>query len=926
MEENGRTRLYFKNNIRLPNSVRTKASTSYAQSTEFSPVDASFSRNGSNYSQNDITRGAYSHATDSKFHFTNVSGTQRRRGLQTDFQSQSPKPIRRCLQLPADKYFQNPRLPSTERLDGENRPISGIFPSANYRGSQKIFTASLPRPIASNELPSLRAQFSTENVCLLEQLDCPDTSRPRNACSNLFRRLPVSQSRSRNTGESRQNHSGHPKIFRMDDKLRKVYPATKSSNRISRHIMGSVEEHKITSSKKVPENENRDHSLDQQAKSMPKGITKHHRNDELFKLCCTSRKDKFSSTSKTMHQHVTPETSNTDLTAGGSPEGLAMVAKLSRDFVSYPCPTSNTLYCHRCLRQRLGCLHKQHLCIRHLERTRKIASLQSKGDACDPKNDTILWPKPAQYQFTRSVRQQDSGIVSEERRRYKISSAYRPDLPDSAACRFLPDSLNHLPHSGCIQRRSGQTISTAEATRVESTPSSNAPNICPMGNPSDRLVRVSASPCSPQVLQSGSPRSAGRVSRCLQPNLELSIGMDFSATILDTESADPSEQMSRNISDCRPEMGASLLETGSEKSGNRPPLDDQEPLPGTYGHLNQQTPSQGQRNDIGSLEMWGWNEKLSDWTTQQKHLLMKSWRSSTVRTYKPAWARWIKWAKLNHISVSEPSGSALARFLADLHQNEGLSYNTILVHKAVVSTLCCPEFSERLSGHPLVKRILKSIALAIPKPSKTPVWDVKQVVSLLCQQNPDIDKLYEVSQHTACLLLLCSGRRVHDLTLLSINCNHCEITTDYVIFWPIFGSKTDSANYRQSGWKLMINKNNKCLDPVHWILKLISLGGNRRNEAKCDNLFVTTYGKARPASRCVIATWVKKVLKDAGIEAPAGSFRSAVASKSWYENCSVDEILSRGNWRSENTFRRFYRKEVKKADGQNSVTNLFNAV
>lgn len=226
----------------------------------------------------------------------------------------------------------------------------------------------------------------------------------------------------------------------------------------------------------------------------------------------------------------------------------------------------------------------------------------------------------------------------------------------------------------------------------------------------------------------------------------------------------------------------------------------------------------------------------------------------------------------------------------------------------------------------MVKRILKSIALAIPKPSKTPVWDVNQVESLLCQQNPDTDNLYEVSKHTACLLLLCSGRRVHDLTLLSISSTDCESNNDYIILWPKFGSKTDSANYRQSGWKLMVNKDNKCLDPVHWIMKLISVGKDRRIKANCDNLFITAYGTARPASRCVIANWVKNVLKNAGIEAPAGSFRSAVASKSWNENCSLDEILSRGNWRSENTFRRFYCKEIKKSNVQNSVTRLFNAV
>ncbi|CAK1544863.1 unnamed protein product [Leptosia nina] len=47
-----------------------------------------------------------------------------------------------------------------------------------------------------------------------------------------------------------------------------------------------------------------------------------------------------------------------------------------------------------------------------------------------------------------------------------------------------------------------------------------------------------------------------------------------------------------------------------------------------------------------------------------------------------------------------------------------------------------------------------------------------------------------------------------------------------------------------------------------------------------------------------------------GIKASPGSLRSAVASKSSSKNCPLDEILSKENWRSLNTFARFYCKEV----------------
>ncbi|KOB79390.1 Neuropeptide receptor A33 [Operophtera brumata] len=77
--------------------------------------------------------------------------------------------------------------------------------------------------------------------------------------------------------------------------------------------------------------------------------------------------------------------------------------------------------------------------------------------------------------------------------------------------------------------------------------------------------------------------------------------------------------------------------------------------------------------------------------------------------------------------------------------------------------------------------------------------------------------------------------------------------------------------------------------------------------------------QAKAASRTVIASWVKSALAEAGIIASPGSIRSAVASKNWADNVPVDEILSRGNWRSGNTFRQFYRPHRR----MRTVTNCF---
>lgn len=203
------------------------------------------------------------------------------------------------------------------------------------------------------------------------------------------------------------------------------------------------------------------------------------------------------------------------------------------------------------------------------------------------------------------------------------------------------------------------------------------------------------------------------------------------------------------------------------------------------------------------MEMWGWSTNLTSWDDSQLDLLLSSWRPSTRKTYKAAWNRWLSWAKVHKLNPFSPSGSSLAKFLADLHIKEKFSYNTILLHKSVVATLCNTELSGQLSSHVLVKHVLKSISLKKPVAHKRSVWNIDVLVSFMEKFDVDENNLFQVSRHTAVLLLLCSGRRVHDLTLLSVDEDHYEkLDSHHVILWPNFGSKTDNSDFRQSGWKL----------------------------------------------------------------------------------------------------------------------------
>lgn len=326
------------------------------------------------------------------------------------------------------------------------------------------------------------------------------------------------------------------------------------------------------------------------------------------------------------------------------------------------------------------------------------------------------------------------------------------------------------------------------------------------------------------------------------------------------------------------------------------------------------------------MAMWGWSDSIANWSQEQLELLKSSWRPSTQRTYQVAWRRWLEWAKKNNVNFKRPEASQVAKFLADLYLVDNLSYNSILLHKSVVSTLCNADISDKISSHALVKHVLKAISLKRPIAHKPPVWNIDVLASYLSKCTIDEHNCFQVSRHAATLLVLCSGRRIHDLTLLNIDSNHCSKESDFIIFCPAFGSKTDSDRHRQSGWKLVSNKDNHNLDPVYWINRVITILHNRRTLAKCNNLFVSIRGQPKAASRAIIAGWIKTILQDANIMASPGSVRSAVASKNWYNNVSIEEILARGNWKSVNTFAKFYKRQVMSAAPTPSITNLFHPV
>ncbi|XP_033212269.1 uncharacterized protein LOC117169871 [Belonocnema kinseyi] len=253
-------------------------------------------------------------------------------------------------------------------------------------------------------------------------------------------------------------------------------------------------------------------------------------------------------------------------------------------------------------------------------------------------------------------------------------------------------------------------------------------------------------------------------------------------------------------------------------------------------------------------------------------------------------------------------GQNVARFLADLSITEGLSYNTILLHRAAITTFCAGGPASDASTDFLVRQTLKAISIAKPREIKSPIWDARILLNWLAKPT-DTLSLFEISRRTATLLLLASGRRNHDLTLLRMSKDYLENREDDIVMWPTFGSKTDRVSFRQSGWRISKHPN-IWLCPITWIRTKLKRAQERRKDFNVDALFITIYGDVKPASRTVIPNWIRSVLKKAGIDASPGSIRSGIASRSWLDDLPVQDILDRGNWRCSETFKKHYYREV----------------
>lgn len=860
-------------------------------------------------------------------HFSSEKEGCPRKLLSSRSKSEAVKPICICNQIQVNKHVQGAGLPPTSRLANQNRSFRRIFSYTSCPGPSTLSSGHLCKEIVANDLPTLRLGNSSKGLCQYYELGRADSKKslPWLATDCLSRRFFNSFSVSTAAKRAHFSCGENPAKSGMDGKLQEVCFDASEIHRIPRCYMGPVEERKEASPGEAKSSEA------QNPEDVDLGRSKSATNSKFvgfmeFRQLCGST----GSPELTRPIVIRPPANEIrpglykNATGRGSAES-SMVGTQLHVAVPSALSTSRTLPIHRFFCEGLGRTARHSDDVRSVDSRRGTSSQQCLRDASNSTSSTAKGKDLSKLQSVGSIRQPNCRGVLTQRRRLEVPAAARANVRGTFRRRSFSYPHDGLSHSRPVQLRRRSLVEIKSLSGMASAEQRSLGGVSEMGNPRYRSVCVQERARSPTLRKSRLDGPPSSVSQCLQPGLALQNGVVIPATLHNPKSVNSLEPGLRGLHSNSPRLEKGILET-RPRSPSPGPSSTGERLRSSFDrHTDKLTTTASASNELTSVANSGWSSMLDAWNQSQIGVLDRSWRNSSMSSYKPAWKRWVKWSRENEVNMYQPQPQDVARFLTDLHLKYNLAYSTICVHKSVVSTFCRPILGNPLSSHIIIRQTLKGIALQQPPKRKPPIWDVKVLTAYLTSHAPHSFSLFEVSRRVAIILLLCSGRRVHDLTLLRCDSANCIIENNSIVMWPKYGSKTDNSSYRQSGWRLLACSSNTNVDPVFWVTKLLEVSQSRRGNL--DSLFISTCGTPKPATPTIIGGWIKSVLKLAGIDSSPGSVRSAVASASWLDHTPIDQILSRGNWKSARTFHKFYKKEVNSSPtNSTALSNLFQSV
>ncbi len=279
---------------------------------------------------------------------------------------------------------------------------------------------------------------------------------------------------------------------------------------------------------------------------------------------------------------------------------------------------------------------------------------------------------------------------------------------------------------------------------------------------------------------------------------------------------------------------------------------------------------------------------------------------SSQRSYNTSWCEWVRWNDRKSMDPMWLSVVKLSCFLSYLFRH-GLAWNTIGIYRSSICSILQPHKTKTCASSPIIKKLMKGFFKKRPPQRKkfTP-WDVQKVLKKLASMGSPKDlNLKQLSWKTATLVALATGKRVADMSLMSMSQAYMFLGRDQIVFNLLPGVKTDRPGHQSNQVTIYRNKKNPSLCPVlylkQYLIRTKPFRGpnNHKLWIGCNSLHL-------PVCARTIGSWIKTIITSAKAQLSPGAIRSVVASICYSQNVSIPQILEAGDWSTVSTVNNHY--------------------
>ena len=273
-----------------------------------------------------------------------------------------------------------------------------------------------------------------------------------------------------------------------------------------------------------------------------------------------------------------------------------------------------------------------------------------------------------------------------------------------------------------------------------------------------------------------------------------------------------------------------------------------------------------------------------------------------------------------------PTVNSVLEFLLLMYEG-GCKYREVCdARSALAAVVNIPGYSS-LSDHSMITRFIKGIHNRYPPLRRyIKIWDINQVLEHYTKfPENSLLSLKELKHKLVLLLMILGARRKQ--SLLQICIDNIKITDAEMLQLPTLQKHTKPGRTIEP----IVYKRFK-LDAKLCVVYCMTEYLGKRNllvPAEIKQLFITYGHPHRPATNDTISLWIQNGLNSAGIDTQsfrAHSCRAAAASKARQIGISREEIMKRGSWSSDSTFKKFYDKDIINAKNTDGEDKLFEII